>query len=288
MAGAWSRGWSMARESFAVLKEHPRLAILPVISGITALVVSILILGALVALSWRWMNNDRTGHILVWVMLFAVFYAVTATAIFFNAALIHCALRCHAGARPSLLAGLAAASRLLPQILGWAFVAATVGVALTMIQSVLREKLGFLGSLIGTAFSFSWGAMTYLVVPILVTERVGPVTALRRSSSILKSTWGESFSGEARFGLLGFLWVLLAALMVSCGIALATHYGSEALKGLGWTLIEVGVLSGIVAFVVLQTLSTIFQSGVYLYASTGKVPATLDPDLVMGTFRSRG
>jgi hypothetical protein len=39
--------------------------------------------------------------------------------------------------------------------------------------------------------------------------------------------------------------------------------------------------------VVVQTLSTIFQSGVYLYATTGQVPPTLDRDLLESVFQSK-
>ena len=34
-------------------------------------------------------------------------------------------------------------------------------------------------------------------------------------------------------------------------------------------------------------MSAIFQSGVYLYATTGRVPATLDREMVEGAFRPK-
>jgi hypothetical protein len=40
----------------------------------------------------------------------------------------------------------------------------------------------------------------------------------------------------------------------------------------------------IATIVVLQALSAIFLSGVYIYASTGKVPPALDRDLIESTF----
>ena len=39
MAGRFARGWSMARESFTVLKRYPRLAVFPAISGAVFLLV---------------------------------------------------------------------------------------------------------------------------------------------------------------------------------------------------------------------------------------------------------
>ena len=49
----------------------------------------------------------------------------------------------------------------------------------------------------------------------------------------------------------------------------------------------VGVVYGLATIVVLQALSTIFQAGLYLYATTGQVPATLDPVVVQGAFRPK-
>ena len=45
MAGRLSRGWSMAKASFAVLKQYPKLAILPAMSG----AIFLLIAGAILA-----------------------------------------------------------------------------------------------------------------------------------------------------------------------------------------------------------------------------------------------
>jgi hypothetical protein len=48
-----------------------------------------------------------------------------------------------------------------------------------------------------------------------------------------------------------------------------------------------GVLYGLGTIVVVQALSTIFQAGVYIYASTGVVPP-LDPELIEGAFGRKG
>jgi MFS family permease len=291
-----SRGWSMAKASFAVLRQYPKLAILPVISG----AIFLLIIGAILASLmpqfgsahgatssiWKWLDNGQSPSIWFYASAFAVLYVMTAVAIFFNVALIHCALRAHAGEAPSIRAGLAAAVALLPQILGWAFVATTIGVVLNIITDMLKEYLGFLGGLLGGLLELSWAVITYFVVPVLVTEKVGPITAVKRSASILRAKWGESLAGEARIGLLGIVFFLLSALVFAGGAALALSK-SAAMLGVGVILMVIGVLAAITSMVVVSTLSTIFQSGVYLYATTGQVPASLDRDLVEGAFQPK-
>jgi hypothetical protein len=291
MSGRLSRGWAMARESFAVLKRHPRLAILPMISGVVLwLVVGLIILSMVpVVVSGKAdaLGSDTAGQVAFYAALFVALYVLTVVVVFFNVALIACCLRVHAGEEPSIGAGISAAFGRLPQILGWALVSATVGVALNVLENALKNNLGILGSLIGGLFEFAWAVVSNFVLPVLVVEGLGPIAALRRSSEILRSKWGESLAGEARFGLIGILFFLQALLLFFIGLALALSHGPTAFAGLGPILMTLGVLYGIAIVVVLQTLAIIFQSGVYLYATTGQVPSSLDPELVTSTFRPK-
>ena len=287
----------MAKASFAVLKQYPKLAILPVMSGTIFLIVAGAILASLMPQFgsvhfasnsiWKWLGSDQGPGILFYVSAFGVLFVMTAVAIFFNVALIHCALRALAGEEPSIRAGLKAAVALLPQILGWALVATTIGFVLNMITDTLKDYLGFLGGLLGGLLEFSWAVITYFVVPVLVTEKVGPITAVKRSASILRAKWGELLAGEARIGLLGMLFFLLSALVFAGGAALVFSKGATAMAGIGVILMVIGVLAAITSMVVVSTLSTIFQSGVYLYATTGQVPASLDRELVESAFQPK-
>jgi hypothetical protein len=297
MFGRLSHGWSMAKASFAVLKRYPKLAILPAISGAAFLLVIGAIMASLlpqlgfgtrsVGSIWRSLGDGESPNLLFYAAAFGVVYVLAAVMIFFNVALIHCALRAHAGETPSIRAGLSAAIGLLPQILGWALIATTVGIVLNLITDMLKNYLGFLGGLLGGLLEFSWAVVTYFVVPVLVTEKVGPVTAVKRSSSILRAKWGESLAGEARIGLIGILCTMLSALIFFGGLALVLSHGATAMVSFGATLMVIGVLGGIAGMVVVQTLSTIFQSGVYIYATTGEVPPSLNRELVEGAFKPK-
>lgn len=297
MAGRWSRGWSMARASFAILRRHPKLVVFPVISGAALLLVfGVIALSLLPQLGslhdathgvWDKLGTDGSGNIWFYVAAYIAIYVLTVVSVFFNVALVHCALRCHAGQEPSVRDGLAAATTRFPQILGWALVATTVGIVLNAIESFLKDKLGFLGSFIGGLFEFGWAVVTYFVVPVLVTEQVGPITAIRRSSAILRQKWGESLAGEARFGLVGLVFYLQAAALFFIGLAIFLSYGAVGMAGLGPLLMALGVVYAVAISVVLQALSTIFQAGVYLYATTGTVPPSLDRDLVESAFKPK-
>jgi hypothetical protein len=155
------------------------------------------------------------------------------------------------------------------------------------VEGFLRDKLGFIGALIGKAFEFGWAVVTYFVLPVLVVEGLGPVAAVRRSSAILKARWGESLAGEARFSVLGLLFGMIAFLIFGLGVAIVLSKGIAGFGGLGVLLMAAGVVVFLASIVVLQALNTIFLSGVYLYATTGKVPSSLDPELVQGAFKPK-
>src|ERR1700757_2248159 len=126
----------MATASLAVLKSHPSLLVFPVVSGIA-------MAGVTVLAGWAAMKA------LGWPAVLAWYFVCAFVVIFCNAALIGCVLQSFAGPQPSIGSGFAAAGRRLPQILGWSLVAATIGMVFQVLQSLLRDKLGFLGGLLG-------------------------------------------------------------------------------------------------------------------------------------------
>ena len=293
----WSPGWSMARGSFSVLRRHPKLALFPAISGLALFLALGLLSISLIAgtgflyriTGWNLddFGSDRTSDVVMFIGAFLLLYVLTAIAVFFNTALVYCTLEAYAGKEPSIRSGLHGAIKCLPQILGWALVAASVGMLLSAIESVLSEKLGFVGEIIGALFNAGWAAATYLVLPVLAVERTGPLTAVRRSSAILRSKWGESIAGDIRISLIVVLFVLQAILVFVVGFALDDAYPGGAAAFAGIFLMAVGVLYGVGVVIVLLALSAMFKTAVYLYATTGEVPPGLDRSLVAGAFRAK-
>lgn len=285
-----SRGWAMAGASWAVLKQHPKLLLLPLISGLAflALLAAIIVPVALFAVAngvEAIEDRASSGDPLLYLYGFGFYLACTFVIVFFNAALVFCALEAHAGKEPSVLRGLGAAVGRLPQILMWSIVAATVGMILNAIQSFLRDKLGFLGSMIGGLGELAWSAMTYFVVPVLVVEGVDPVTAVKRSLENLRRTWGEAVGGRGGLAIVCMLLLLPVLFFIGIGAAVSSSSGAGAT-----VIISLGVLAAIYVVVistVFSALGTIFSSGVYVYATTGKAPGAMDPQLLQSTFRRK-
>src|SRR5262249_1074067 len=126
-----------------------------------------------------------------------VFYVVQYTIVFYcNSALVGAALIRLRGGQPTLGDGFRIANERFGSIVGYALVAATVGVILRQIA-----QRGMIGRILGTGFGLAWNVATFLAVPVLVVEGVGPIEAVKRSSQLLKKTWGEQIVGNIGLGL---------------------------------------------------------------------------------------
>ena len=135
-------------------------------------------------------------------------------------------------------------------------------------------------SLIGLA----WNVATYLVVPVLVVEGVGPVEAIKRSVDLLKRTWGEQIAGNFSIGLVFGLLSLLVVLLGVPAIALAAMSESVALVVLA---VLVLVLALVFMGLINSTLSGIYTAAVYQYAVTGETGSYFRQDLVQHAFRHK-
>ena len=190
--------------------------------------------------------------------------------IFFNSAVVACAILRMRGGEPTLSTGINAALSRLPQIVGWALVSATVGMILRMLEDSARKRGSWVGQIVAGLLGMAWSVMTFLVVPILVVEKKGPFEAVKESAALLKKTWGEQFVGGFGFGLVFLLLALGGIVPIVLGFLMLPR------MPLGVLLIAVGMIYVIGLGLVQSTLQTIFQAAVYLYARDGRAPQGFD------------
>lgn len=262
--------FSMMRASWEVLKQDKELLLFPIFSGICCLLVMasfaipIFITGA-----WQPPSSDATAiqRVVYYALLFLFYFCNYFVIIFFNSAIVACAVFRMRGGDPTVSTGLSAALARLPQIAGWALVAATVSLALRAIENSNRKVGRIVAGLLGMA----WTLVTFLVIPILVVERKGPFAALKESTILLKKTWGEQLIGGFSFGLIFLLLAIPGIIAIVFGVMLGAQ--SAALAVL---VVSLGVIYMIMLGLVQSTLQTIFQTAVYLYAKDGRAPAGFD------------
>jgi len=269
------RGLAVAGASAKVLAQHPKLLALPIL-GLTASLVAVSFFGVGMSLGEAAHSNGiffALGYI-------GVVAALGSIGAFFNAALVLCVLDGFAGREVSLRRGLAGAVSRLPQLFAWVLFSTVVGFALSTVQGLLR-KLGFLGAIFGSALSMSWSVITFFVIPVLVAEDVGPIAAFERSKDLVKRNWGKAVGVETGFVLL-FLLALVPIFFLIWFVnadSSAAHMPKLVLGGGAALVYFLALLA------VLSTLSGVFRASLYVYATTGKVPLAVEPDLLEKAFR---
>jgi len=278
-----STGWELSKQSFRVLRLDKELLIFPLLSGVACL----LVLASFALPLWdssyvRMIQDEQQApdDPLAYVILFAFYFANYFTIVFFNAALIACAIIRFNGGDPTLADGFRAAFSRLPQILGWALVSATVGLILNVIESRSEKAGRFVSGLLGMA----WSAASYFVVPVLVVERVGPVQALKRSFAILRKTWGEAIGANIGIGVVMFVAGILAMIPAGIGVYLGLVAGSAAMLVAG---IVITVLLFVIISLVSSAVKAIIIGALYEYAARDSVPDQFDESLLRNAFTVR-
>ena len=276
-----SRSWGLIKASAGVLAKDKELLVFPLLSAACTLLVAAAFL--LPALGLGALDGLRSGGGVSFAayLLAFLFYLVQYFVIFFfNTALVGAAMIRLEGGDPTLRDGLRIASGKLVPILGYAAIAATVGMLLRAVQ----ERAGFIGKLVSGALGVAWTLASFLVVPVLVARDIGPIDAVKESALLLKKTWGENLIGQGGVGLVfGFIFFALV-IVGGAGIVAAATTGNGVLIGLMVALLIVALL---VAALVQAALSGIYSAALYRYAVGAGDSEGFNAQLLGQAFRTK-
>ena len=278
MAGRLENSWNLVKASGNVLAQDKELILFPLLSFIAAMVISIsffgpmLLLGNVEALAE---GGGFTGTALMF-LYYMVLYTVM---FFFNAALVGAALLRLEGEDPTLADGFQIATSRIRTILGYAVIAATVGMVLKMIS----ERAGIFGSLAAGLVGLGWNLATFMVVPVLITRDVDPVSAIRESAGLFKQTWGEQVAGNVgmgwAFGLLSFGVVIVSVLLMIVLGNIAPLLVLPVVVAMGFTLLILALVA--------SALKGVYSAALYKYAVSGQVPSGFDARLFEQAFTEK-
>lgn len=278
--GRWQRSKALAASSWAVLKQDKELMLLPLISGIASLLIAASFLVP-VLLSAK--GTDAYGGStfdlgpIQYVLLFVMYVVLAYVTIFFKTALLCGADERMRGGNPTLSSALGGAGKRAGAILPWAVVSATVSVVLRGIE----QRSGLLGRIVVGLVGMAWAVVTFLVLPVLVFEGVGVGDAIKRSTAMLKRTWGENLIVNGGIGLFSMLLLLPAFALVVIGAA----SGSAA-------AIVATIAIAVVWFVAVtcwsNAMSSVFQVALYRYATDGQAPVAFAQAGLDTAFTTKG
>ncbi|MCA9040397.1 MAG: hypothetical protein KDA65_08630 [Planctomycetaceae bacterium] len=263
--------WELMGASWDLLKKDKELLFFPVFSSICCLLVS-----ATFLLPFYMINENLVPpaqeapvqeQVIYYGVLFLFYVANYFVMTYFNAAVIGAAVKRMMGKNPTLGDGFKFANRRLPQIFGWAIVSATVGLILRLIED-RSEKVGaIVAGLLGTV----WTLTSFLVIPILVVEGIGPIQSLTKSTKMLKQTWGEQLVSNFSFGVIFFFLNIPSLILLIGGFFLIA---AKEMFVLGVTLIAVGIVLLLLLGIIQSCLQSIFQAALYVFARQGHIEGT--------------
>ena len=284
MFESWGRSWQLVKASWAVLQADKELLWFPVISGIITILICIVMFIPSIVVSITLFStgaSEGVTEVFGFVGLF-IFYLVTYTiSIYFNTALIGAAMIRMDGGDPTMKDGFDIANSRLGKIIGFAAMSATVGV----IIRVLQERGGIVGNIVSWLGGIAWNLATFLVIPVLVTQNIGPIDAVKRSASLLRETWGEQITGNWS---IGGVFLLVYLLVIGIGIALGFFAGAvlESMTAV-IAVVSLVVIAFIIVAIVQGALNGIYQAALFRYANTGTAPDDFDINLIQGAFKPK-
>ena len=275
--GRISNTIALAKVSWRVLRKDRELLLIPVLSFLASIAVLALIwLPTLRAIDTSTLagESEDPGAVLLVVGIITAM-ALSVISVFFNGALVAGAHERLSGGDPTVRSAVGRAFSRLPGLLPWAILTGTVG----LILQAARERAGWLGRFVVNMVGMAWQTATFLVVPAIVIDDHGAVSGLKASAALLKRTWGENIAARVGFGLLGLVAIIPAVLVV---VATGALGGAALVLGI---LVAVPYLALVV--VVLTALNAVFQTALYLYATTGSVPTEFDDSNLQASFSIR-
>jgi hypothetical protein len=278
MAGSLGNSVALMKASANVLKLDKELMVFPVMSGVAC----VLVMASFIApIAFSGAGNifvDGDASYLALSVMF-LFYVVQYTVIFFfNAALVGAALIRLDGGDPTVGDGLAIASKRMGSILGYAVIAATVGMVLRMIS----ERGGIFAKIAAAVAGMAWTLATYLAVPVLVTKDIGPIDAIKESAAIFKRTWGEQVAGN--FGL---TWAMALAFIAWTAVSFLVGWAAAAVMPVAIVpVIGITILGYVFLALLGSALGGIYTAALYRYAMTGDT-GSFDAAIMGNAFRSK-
>ncbi len=278
MAGSFSNSFALVKASAKVLSMDKELMVFPLMSGFATILLTASFVVPLWVTGGYEFFADDSGSYLGYALGFLFYLAQYTIIFFFNSALVGAALIRLDGGDPTVSDGLSIAGKRMTTILGYAAIAATVG----MVLRAISERSGFIGRMVVGLIGMGWTLATYLTVPILVTKDVGPIDAVKESAALFKKTWGEQVVGNFGMGwavfLMGLSWTIVSVALVAAMGSLGAQFALAA-----FVIAVVGyILLGLFA----SALKGVYTAALYRYAVTGEA-GFFDPQMMGNAFRPK-
>jgi hypothetical protein len=206
------------------------------------------------------------------VVLAVAAYVATLTVVYFNVVLAVAADQAMRGEIPDIGAAKAIARRQLRNVAAWALVSAVLSVLVRLLRD--RGGAGGFAAAIGADI---WTLVTFLVVPVLAFEGIGPFGAMKRSAAMFHRRWGEQLTGDVVIGGVAGLIVLVGIIFGIGGAVLLVGGVTTADVVAAVVFIVVGVIVGVGGAVFGGATRGVFGVALYRYITEDRTLGPFTP-----------
>lgn len=277
--GRMRQGWALTKKSWGILKTNKHLSLFVICGALMAMAAAAVVMvpGAIL------IAGDKTvpGAILIAVGL----YIATFIVLYFNVGLAASADTAMRGQTMTFGEGMKMASQRTGPIAGWALFSVTVN----LILNAIRSEAGWLGQIVTGLLAIAWNLVTFLVIPVIALEGLGPIAALKRSASLFKKRWGQQVTGNIAIGgIVALALILPAAVIGFFGVVLVIGTNaSDITIAFGAALVVLAVAIVIVAQVIIGALRGIFGVALFRFADTGESAGVFSAEELQGSIQQK-
>jgi hypothetical protein len=281
--------YSIIQQSFGLIREHKRLLIFP---ALTTLLFSI---GVITAFSLLERYSAYLPHekqmemanfkawcavsLFMLVFLFCLFFTCMGVAI------SHTTLQILQGRKPSLTQSIKKTFSRPFVLIRWALLCTLIWQLLQLLKSHKEgKKPNPIAAALANLLQLSWDFSRFFVIPIFAVENLGVIASLKHSTTLLRTTWGQTATALFSFALIQTSLLFTFCFLFSAIAAFFkyTHFLEELCSPI---LLSVGILL-VFLLACIQTAQTIFKTISYCYA-TGLSTGAFSQSLLKQSFASK-
>jgi hypothetical protein len=277
--GSWGKSKQLTTKSWGIVKQNRYLLAFPLL-GFFASLIPLAILWIPAALFFA-ADNYVPGVILAVAGIFVTQIVVSIA----SGGLIAAADEELAGRDSSIGHGIGASLARLFPLIGWAFIQTIMSI---IVGAIRGNGQGGAASVVrniaASGILAMWSLITFFVLPFVMLERVGPITAIKESAKLFKAKWGMQIFGGVRIGgVVALITILPAILIIVLGVVVTL----SNLPAVGIPLIAIGVIIFAIGVLLLATLRGIFSVVLFRYAKDGALEGGFTEEELAGAVRTK-
>ncbi len=285
--GVFKRSWQITKLTFSVINKDREIIWYPLLAGIFSLLFILVLLFPTLITSYLAQQGVPAFGVVEYLVLFVLYLGLAFIATFFNTCVVYTAKRRFEGGNATFSETIKFALSKVHLIFVWSLVSATVGIFLRMLDR-LAQKAGPIGGIIikilRGILGLMWSIITIFVVPAMVYYDLGPIDAIKKSIDVLKKTWGESIIRHVGLGsAIGLLFI------VGIVLSVAVIVGGAMLGGVVGALVGffIAVVYFVALFVIFNAANEVFNTALFVYGDSGKVPKGYNKEIMDGAFKAK-